>query len=74
MAQALRNSPEYRQKNTISREQAQAIVRRAYLSVLGREPDPASQTYVDRVLREHWGESEVARELRNSEEYRNRQR
>jgi hypothetical protein len=71
--EALRRSSEYREKNTITREQAEEIVRRAYLSVLRREPDPASRGFVDRVLRDHWSEGDVARELRNSEEYRNRQ-
>ena len=69
---ALRNSPEYRQKNAVNPDAAREIVRRAYLSVLGREPDPASSAYVDRVLRDHWTEGDVARELRNSQEYRNR--
>jgi TorA maturation chaperone TorD len=72
--EALRKSPEYRQKNAMTREQAEQIVRRAYLSVLGREPDPASRGFVDRVLRDHWDEGDVARELRNSDEYRNRRR
>jgi hypothetical protein len=72
--EALRNSPELRQKANISEAEARAIVRRAYRSVLGREPDPAAEGYVQRVLREHWGEREVARELRNSPEYLNKQR
>ena len=70
--EALRRSPEYRQKNTMTRQQAEQVVRRAYLSVLGREPDAASQAYVDRVLRDHWTEQDVARELRNSAEYRSK--
>jgi len=71
--EALRKSPEYRQKNAMTREQAEEIVRRAYQSVLGRDPDPSSRGYVDRVLRDHWTERDVARELRNSDEYRNKQ-
>ncbi len=72
--QAIMNSPEYRQKGAgMNEAQAREVVRRAYLSVLGREPDPASAGFVQRVLRDHWTEREVARELRNSEEYRNRQ-
>ena len=72
---ALMNSPEYRQKGSgaMTQDRAREIVRRAYLSVLGREPDPASEPFVQRVLRDHWTEREVARELRNSDEYRNRQ-
>lgn len=72
---ALMNSPEYRQKGSgaMTQDKAREIVRRAYLSVLGREPDPASEPFVQRVLRDHWTEREVARELRNSDEYRNKQ-
>jgi TorA maturation chaperone TorD len=71
--EALRKSPEYRQKNALTRQQAEQIVRRAYLSVLKREPDAGSRGYVDRVLRDHWSEADVARELRHSDEYRNNQ-
>ncbi|HEX9188266.1 MAG TPA: DUF4214 domain-containing protein [Vicinamibacteria bacterium] len=71
--EALRRSPEYRQKNAMTRGQAEEVVRRAYQSVLGRDPDPSSRGYVDRVLKDHWTERDVARELRNSDEYRNKQ-
>ena len=67
---ALRKSPEYRQKSTMTRQKAQEIVRRAYLSVLKREPDAGSRGYVDRVLRDKWTQSDVERELRKSPEYR----
>lgn len=70
--EALRRSPEYRQKSAMTREQAEEVVRRAYQSVLGRDPDPSSRGYVDRVLKDHWTERDVARELRNSDEYRSR--
>jgi hypothetical protein len=46
-------------------------VREAYLSVLRREPDPASSTFVDRVLNDGWSQQDVARALRDSEEFRN---
>lgn len=72
--EALKRSPEHRQKSQITPQQAEEIVRRAYLSVLGREPDAASRGYVDRVLRDHWSEREVAQELRNSDEYRTKHR
>jgi len=72
--EALKRSPEYRQKSQISRPQAVEIVRRAYLSTLGREPDASSGGYVNRVLKDHWSEQDVARELRNSDEYRNKHR
>ena len=71
--EALRKSPEYRQKNAMTREKAEEIVRRAYRNVLGREADPAGMTgYVQRVLRDKWTEADVARELRKSDEYKNK--
>ena len=68
---ALRKSPEYR---TVTRENAQETVRKAYLSVLGREPDAASSGYVNKVMRERWSQADVERELRKSPEYKNRSR
>jgi hypothetical protein len=56
----------------ISRDEAEAIVRRAYQAVLGRDPDPGARGYVDRVMRERWSQRDVERELRRSPEYRNR--
>jgi hypothetical protein len=64
---ALRSSPENR---IVTRERASEMVRRAYLSVLNREPDAGAQGYVNRVMREGWTEEDVARELRRSPEYR----
>jgi hypothetical protein len=72
--EALRRSPEYRERNTMTRARAQDIVRRAYQSVLGREPDPASETYVIHLMRDKWSEQDVIRELRRSDEFRNRNR
>lgn len=72
--EALRRSPEYREKNTMTRAKAEDIVRRAYLSVLGREPDSGSRTYVNHVLRDKWTEQDVIRELRRSDEFRDRNR
>jgi len=72
--EALRRSPEYRERNTMTRAKAEEIVRRAYLSVLGREPDAGSSGWVDRVFRDKWTEQDVVRELRRSDEYRNRNR
>jgi hypothetical protein len=79
---ALRRSREYRERNTeryterdsMSPARAQEIVRRAYLSVLEREPDPDSRSWVDHVLRDHWTQQDVERELRKSPEYRNKRR
>jgi Peptidase inhibitor family I36 len=70
--EALRASPEYRERSTMTRAKAEDIVRRAYLSVLRREPDPGSRGYVDRVLSDRWTQQDVERELRNSAEYRQR--
>ncbi|HXK08637.1 MAG TPA: peptidase inhibitor family I36 protein [Vicinamibacteria bacterium] len=67
---ALRTSPEYREKNTMTRPKAEDVVRRAYLSVLKREPDSGSRSYVDKVLRDNWTQADVERELRKSPEYR----
>ena len=67
--EALRKSPEYAQRSS---ESADKVVRRAYESVLGREPDAGSRGYVDHVLRDHWSEGDVAREPRNSDEYRSK--
>ena len=72
--EALRNSPEYRTNagaaRGMTRERATEIVRRAYLSVLNREPDAGAQGYIDGVMRQGWTEEDVARELRRSPEYR----
>jgi len=71
--EALRTSPENRQQRVVNRDaRAQEIVRRAYLSVLNREPDAGSRGYVDRVLRDNWTQQDVERELRKSPEYRGR--
>ena len=69
---ALRKSPEYREQNTMTRQKAEEIVRRAYLAVLNREPDPGARSYVDKVLRDKWSQQDVERELRKSPEYRKR--
>jgi len=68
----LRRSPEYRERSTMTRDRAEDVVRRAYRAVLNREPDPGSRAYVDRVMRDHWTQADVERELRKSPEYRRR--
>ncbi len=70
--EALRKSPEYMQLNTMTRQKAEEIVRQAYRSELQREPDASSRAYVDKILRDHWSEQDVARELRKSPEYRSK--
>jgi hypothetical protein len=64
-----------RQKqNAVNDTEAQNIVRRAYQNVLGRDPDPAGMSsYKVRVTRDRWTQSDVERELRKSDEYRNKQ-
>lgn len=70
---AIRSSPEYRTKGGMTPDRAKEIVRRAYLAVLKREPDPGSAPFVNKVLTEHWSQQDVERELRNSDEYKKKQ-
>jgi hypothetical protein len=70
----IRKSPEYRDKSTMTLPKAQEVVRKAYLAVLNREPDSGSRGYVDKVLNDKWTQQDVERELRKSDEYRNRPR
>ena len=71
---ALRNSPEFRELNTMTRAKAEAIVAPRVQSVLNRDPDPASLAFVEKVLRDKWTEEDVAAELRKSAEYRNKKK
>jgi Peptidase inhibitor family I36 len=66
---ALRSSPEYKQNSV---KNANEIVKRAYQSVLKRDPDAGSSGYVNRVLKDGWTQADVERELRKSPEYRNK--
>jgi hypothetical protein len=71
--EALLKSPEYRQRNEMTREKAEDIVRRAYRAVLKRDADAAGmEGYVEHVLRDHWTQAQVEAELRKSPEFRNR--
>jgi hypothetical protein len=70
--EALRKSPEYKEKHTMTWPKAQEVVRRAYLAVFNREPDAASRGYVERVFRDKWTQADVERELKKSPEYRQR--
>jgi TorA maturation chaperone TorD len=72
--EALMKSPEYVEKNRMTRERALEIVNRAYRSVLGRDADPGAEGYVQHVLRDKWTEADVARELRKSPEYKSKRR
>jgi len=69
---AIRNSSEFRDRNTMTAAKAEETVRRAYLAVLKREPDAGARGFVEKVLREHWTQEDVERELRKSPEYRRR--
>jgi hypothetical protein len=87
---SLLSSPEYAQRRGALRyglsrsgygvgyganSQAVSIVRQAYLSVLGREPDAVGlRDYTTRVVRDGWTERDVVRSLRSSDEYRYRVR
>jgi len=54
-------------------ESANSIVRRAYLDVLGREPDAGGLgSYRKKLLDKNWTESDVKDDLRKSAEYRNK--
>jgi TorA maturation chaperone TorD len=58
---------------TLSDAQAADIVRRAYQSILNREPDEGGlNDYKARILRDGWTEADVAKALRNSPEYRSK--
>ena len=57
----------------MTREKTQTILNRAYESVLGREAESGAEGYVQRVLKDHWTEADVARELRHSDEYCSKQ-
>jgi hypothetical protein len=74
--QALIRSPERRQKRLgATPAQAEDLVRRAYRSVLGRDPDAEGMShYTAKVQLEHWTEEDVVQALRASDEYREKHR
>jgi hypothetical protein len=51
-------------------QQAEAMVARAYRSLLGREPDPASRSWVNQVKSNNWTEQQLMDEIKKSQEYR----
>ena len=65
-------NPSFGGRQTRFTDDAERIVRRAYQTVLGRDPDDGARGWVDRVMRDRWTQSDVERELRKSPEYRNR--
>ena len=51
------------------------VVRNAYLNVLRREPDANGlRDYGARVVQDHWSQADIEKALRDSPEYRNRNR
>jgi hypothetical protein len=69
---ALIRSPERREKRlAVSMQAAEDMVRRAYRTVLNREPDAGGlANYTAKVLYDGWNEDDVVRALRESDEYR----
>jgi hypothetical protein len=60
-----------RRSSSIYTNQAAAMVRQAYISTLGREPDAVGlRQYTARVVRDGWTQRDVVRALRSSDEYR----
>ncbi len=60
-------------RQNLSDAEASDIVRRAYLSVLNREPDAnGMRDYKARILNDRWTEQQVVNALRNSDEYRSK--
>jgi len=62
-----------RAQRTISDSEATEMVRRAYQSVLNREPDAGGlRDYKARVMNDRWTEQQLVNALRNSDEYRSK--
>jgi len=62
-----------RRSSTNYNSQAAAMVRQAYLTTLGREPDAVGlRQYTARVVRDGWTQRDLVRALRSSDEYRYR--
>lgn len=81
LRQVLARSQERRENRTAVRgaavrdTDAAGMVRRAYLAVLNREPDDVGmRDYSAKILREGWTERQVAQALRDSEEFRAKNR
>src|SRR4030095_16543431 len=59
---ALRSEGWLHGRSAMQRYKALAIVRAAFMNVLGREPDPASAGWVDRVFNDHWSQQQLENE------------
>jgi hypothetical protein len=57
-----------------ARQQAEAIVARAYREVFDRDPDPGAQGWVDAVMKNNWTQQQLVNELKDTPEYRLKQR
>jgi hypothetical protein len=55
--------------------QAESMVKRAYRSVLGRDPDPSGlRSWTDNVMGNNWSEQQLIDALQQSDEYRDAHR
>jgi TorA maturation chaperone TorD len=78
--QALRRSDEGRGQRgvgpgALSQDPVTQAVRNAYLAVLDREPDAAGlRDYGARVVQDNWSQADIERALRDSPEYRTKNR
>jgi hypothetical protein len=50
--------------------QAQAMVQRAYRSVLGREPDAGAASWINETIKNRWSQAQLEDALKNTPEYR----
>lgn len=70
-----RNNNDNARANAMTDAAASDIVRRAYNSVLNREPDAnGMRDYKARVMNDRWSEQQVMNALRNSDEYKSKHR
>ena len=53
-------------------QQAEAMVQRAYRSVLERDSDPGARGWVDEVMKHNWSEQQLQAELRKTPEYKSK--
>ena len=66
----LRDRPDYQRYSNNRRLQPEAIIRRAYRDILGRDPDPEGlRAYRIKMIDQGWSEQDVREALRNSPEY-----
>ena len=64
---SLRDSAEYKNSGT------KTIITRAYQDLLNRNPDSGGyEMYKRRIEKDGWSEADVRKDIRNSQEYRNK--